>query len=676
MDFLKNLRDIDKDSVSSAGGKGAALGEMIRQGISVPEGFVILSSVFERFLDETNVRFDIDAILGQIDYQEIQSIRHASEQISSRIVKAEIPPEILIDVQRFFKNLNSTYVAVRSSATAEDSSSATWAGQLASYLNVTEDDLFENIKECWASLFTPRALFYRFEQGMTKQYISVAVVIQRMLESEKSGIAFSTHPMTQDTNMLVIEACFGLGESIVSGQLIPDSYVVQKDSGEIIERDIHAQTRGMYRSVGSGNEWRDIEQSQREAPVLSDLEINGLSATVIEVEKMFGFPCDIEWVLEGGNIYLLQSRPITTLKGSTEVAHLFKRKDYMLSFSVKGVSIFVTDIHADIYSHLEALFIIDHGLFRQFFTHTAYEQALDQGLAFYSDEYAFGNYQKALSSHCDALRDFFNLEIKGQEMLSYENVALFFEYTKKLCGDYVKMNFEFTDRAFTQQETNPTIKRNLAQMSIFKDVVRTFMNVVLFESPGYVDQCFMILGKQCNLSPSIIHNMTQEEILNLFTGKRPIESIVAQRQESFVEGYNLRPFLEGVDAMEIIKEFQELPSSTRVFQGKGASNGKVVGIVKIIPVDYSNLERLTAEIERMSDGSILVTETTAPELMIACKKAGAIVTDVGGLMSHAAIISRELSIPCVVGTVNASRSLKDGDRVEVDGSTGVVRVLE
>src|SRR3989344_4309840 len=168
MEIARDFRKLNKDSVSIAGGKGASLGEMTNADIPVPAGFVILANAFENFLEETDLNVEIDTILHSVKHKEIHTVENASEKIKALILKAEMPQDIAIEIQKFFKNLNSKYVAVRSSATAEDSVSAAWAGQLESYLNTTEENLLENIKKCWASLFTPRAIFYRFEKDLHK----------------------------------------------------------------------------------------------------------------------------------------------------------------------------------------------------------------------------------------------------------------------------------------------------------------------------------------------------------------------------------------------------------------------------------------------------------------------------------------------------------------------------
>lgn len=322
MELLRDFTKLGKEDVALAGGKSASLGEMTRAGIAIPPGFVILSIAFEKFLEETDLNVEIDSILDSVNHKEIHTVENASEKIKALILGAEMPKDIANEIQKFFKELNAKYVAVRSSATAEDSASAAWAGQLESYLNTTKETLLENVKKCWASLFTPRAIFYRFEKDLHKQKISVAVVVQKMVDSEKSGIAFSVHPVTQDRNQLIIEAGLGLGEAIVSGQITPDSYVVEKQPRRIVDKNVQPQSRGLYRAKNGGNEWRDISKEQGEKQVLSDKEILELSETILKIEKHYGFPCDIEWAFERGKFYIIQSRPITTLLEGRENSNI------------------------------------------------------------------------------------------------------------------------------------------------------------------------------------------------------------------------------------------------------------------------------------------------------------------------------------------------------------------
>lgn len=321
MQYTKNFKELGKRDANIAGGKGASLGEMTQAGIPVPGGFVVLSTTFDYFLKETDLVQEIDAILHSVNHKEIHTVENASEKIRGMIESQEFPEDIGKVVLDEYKALDSWFVAVRSSATAEDGTEHAWAGQLESFLNTDETTILQNVKKCWASLFTPRAIFYRFEKGLHGTEISVAVVVQKMIQSEISGIAFSVHPVTEDYNQLIIEAGFGLGEAIVSGSITPDSYVVEKNLRKIIDINVSIQTRGFFRKAndnnGGGNEWRSIPEPKASMQVLSNEQILELSEIILGIENHYGFPCDIEWAFEGGKFYIVQSRPITTLSSKT-----------------------------------------------------------------------------------------------------------------------------------------------------------------------------------------------------------------------------------------------------------------------------------------------------------------------------------------------------------------------
>jgi pyruvate,water dikinase len=313
MELIRDFSKISKKDAALAGGKGASLGEMTQAGISVPPGFVLLADAFERFIEEANVRTDIDAVLHSVDQEKIHTVDEASEKIGAMILSAEMPEDIAKEIKKQFLKLGAKFVAVRSSATAEDSSSAAWAGQLDTYLNTTEETLLENVKKCWASLFTPRAIFYRFEKNLHNHKISVAVVVQKMVESEIAGIAFSVHPVTQDKNQLIIEAGFGLGEAVVSGQITPDSYVVEKKDWLLFDIQTSKQEKEIVKKPEGGNEWKPIPENRQEKQKLSGKQIIELAKLVVDIEQHYGFPCDIEWALKDGKFHITQSRPITTL---------------------------------------------------------------------------------------------------------------------------------------------------------------------------------------------------------------------------------------------------------------------------------------------------------------------------------------------------------------------------
>lgn len=316
MGLTKNFTELRHTDVTVAGGKGASLGEMTNAGIPVPSGFVILASAFDQFLTEADLVQEIDACMDRVNYQDVASIERASATIQALIHAAVVPVALAQEIQDAFSTLDAEFVAVRSSATAEDSSQASWAGELESYLNTTQDQLLHNIKKCWASLFTPRAIVYRNEKGMKDTHVSVAVVIQKMVQSEVAGIAFTVHPVTEDPNQMIIEACWGLGELIVGGMVTPDSYVIDKRDWTIIDCNISEQQEMLVRG-SSGNTKVAIATNRSARQKLNESQIIELVRLSVTIERQYGFPCDIEWAMEDGKFFIVQSRPITTLLSST-----------------------------------------------------------------------------------------------------------------------------------------------------------------------------------------------------------------------------------------------------------------------------------------------------------------------------------------------------------------------
>ncbi|OGH72170.1 MAG: hypothetical protein A2921_00920 [Candidatus Magasanikbacteria bacterium RIFCSPLOWO2_01_FULL_43_20b] len=330
---LKFFSHISKSDVAIAGGKGASLGEMSKAKIPVPPGFVVLAGAFDRFLEETDLNAEIKARLKEVNPEDTNSVDKASNVIRDTIHDHEMPKDLAEEILKAFDELRAEHVAVRSSATAEDSAVASWAGELETYLNTTRENVVERVKNCWSSLFTPRAIFYRHEKKLIDHYVSVAVVIQKMIQSEISGVAFTVHPVTEDHDQMIIEAGYGLGEAIVSGQITPDSYVVLKSDMSIMDINVGTQTRKLVRNVRTyekntklrttkikfkkdedlANEWVELG-SDGEKQKLSGKQIIEVAKVCKRIEDHYGFPCDIEWAMEGGRIYITQSRPITTLK--------------------------------------------------------------------------------------------------------------------------------------------------------------------------------------------------------------------------------------------------------------------------------------------------------------------------------------------------------------------------
>ena len=312
MKHIKFFKDIDRRSVGEAGGKGASLGEMTQAGMQVPPGFVVLANAFDRFLMETELDAEIEAVLKKTNHKDTNSVDKASAEIRDMMSKTKMPKDLEIEIKDSFKKLKAKFVAVRSSATAEDSKVASWAGELETYLNVTDKNLIISVMRCWSSLFTPRAIFYRYEKKLHTKPVSVAVVVQEMVQSEISGITFTVHPVTKDYNQMVLEAGFGLGEAIVSGSVTPDTYIVHKDDFSILDISVSEQTM-MIMKTPKGNVHKKLSASAGGKQKLTGKQIVELAKLCARIEKHYKHPQDIEWAFAKGKFYITQSRPITTL---------------------------------------------------------------------------------------------------------------------------------------------------------------------------------------------------------------------------------------------------------------------------------------------------------------------------------------------------------------------------
>ena len=459
---MKNVmwfEELSRANLAEAGGKGANLGEMSAAGFPIPPGFVTTAGAYFKFLDANNLKGPMNEILNKLDVNDSDKLNEASEKIKKMIVESRIPKDLEDDIISNYKKLceragREVYVAVRSSATAEDLPTASFAGQQSTYLNIKgPENVVISVKDCWASLFEPRAIYYRVENRFEHMKVGLAAVVQMMIQSEKAGVIFTVDPLYQDPAIMSIETGFGLGETVVSGQITPDTYRYDKEQGKIIDKKISKQPWMLIKIKGK-NERVEIKDEMQETQKLSDLEIMDLAKIAMNIERHYNYPQDIEFAVEKSNLYIVQSRPITTLK-----------------------------------------------------------------------------------------------EKKGAE-----------------------------------------------------------------------------------------------------------GSAAEQKKEEKKE--------EEKGALKMEQKGTDISGAKILVKGSGASPGVGIGKVKLI--------KSAKEIKRMEHGDILVTEMTTPDFVPAMKKAAAIVTDTGGMTSHAAIVSRELGVPCVVGTGNATTVLQEGTDISVDGTHGII----
>ncbi len=804
--YTKKFNELDKTKADIAGGKGASLGEMLNAGIPVPDGFVVLSTTFENFLHKADLIQEIDAILESVDHKAVHSIDGASEKIQELIKHAEMPSDIASEIEEQFKTLDSEFVAVRSSATAEDGADHAWAGQLDSYLNTTKDTLLEKVQHCWASLFTPRAIFYRFEKGLNTTKISVAVVVQKMVNSEKSGIAFSVHPVTEDRNQIIIEAGFGLGEAIVSGSVTPDSYVVEKEPRKIIDINVSNQTRAMYRKAGGGNEWQELGEKGG-TQVFTEPEILDLANIIMTIENHYGFPCDIEWAFESGKFYITQSRPITTLSDKT-----FNKEQKLLAskfIDELGGTKFLPPINN--YS----LFIFGSGyntkkyygaVYKSQPKYTVFNVRYNGLTQAFLAEYPWKQY--AVEVFTDYLKD--QNIINPIKENFYKNFPKVKEIYDKYTYEYIKTQSEENLTSFIEDNFNMFFTTNAwshfsiyfdldicysVVHSVYPDVLKHDIESIWHNATEMVAESFDkgqkrdILnylknnGKDAHLSEHCQYFFTTyknvQSLENVFTeleknygkflndSKAVVEELnkmdkeLEEKKESFNhwrEGLsdmekNIVDFCQTVmqvrderknnfskqittawrvaeklfdiahvdkNLIENILPFEELAKGSNYISSiKDELEKRQSGYIVYVPYDnkkeisydllaenyemvnsyfmkesevnsneikgqignkgnvqgYVKIVKSVDEFSKFKNDEILVTGMTRPEFVSLMHIAKAIITDEGGITCHAAIVSRELNKPCVIGTKFATKILKDGDFVEVDANNGIIKIL-
>jgi phosphohistidine swiveling domain-containing protein len=316
MTYTAWFDEVRKDDIALAGGKGANLGDLSRAGLPVPPGFVLTTAAYDAFVESNDIG---DAIVGRASVARAEdpaAFEEVAEGIRALFSGGKVPEEMADEIRAAYEELSEdgeTAVAVRSSATAEDLAGASFAGQQETYLNVRgAEALLEAVKNCWASLWTARAMAYRARQGIDPATVSLAVVVQRMVESESAGVMFTANPANGRRNEEVVSAAWGLGESVVSGSVTPDSIVVEKETGRVISRET-ADKEVMTVYTEGGTEERPVPEARRLRPVLDDEAAAKLVGYGARIEDHYGAPQDIEWALSDGELFILQARPITAL---------------------------------------------------------------------------------------------------------------------------------------------------------------------------------------------------------------------------------------------------------------------------------------------------------------------------------------------------------------------------
>ncbi len=331
MNYIKWFKDLSKDSIPEAGGKGANLGEMFNIGLPIPDGFCVTAQTYQQFIEKTGIKDKIQEQLKDLNVDDTTILQKIAKEIQQTILSVEIPEDMKEEITDSYELLGAgkeahdlvevedVFVAVRSSATAEDLPGASFAGQQATYLNIKgKSEVVKAVRACWASLFTSRAIYYRTKNNFDHSKVLICAIIQKMVNSDQAGIMFTINPATNEESEIVIESVYGLGEMIVGGEVNPNTYIVDKNTKKITKIEVKKQDTGMFRTEDGKNEKRKIPLSLQEKQITNDVQVKELARLGKKIEDHYGKPMDIEWAIEKEQVYIVQARPVTTFKNKED----------------------------------------------------------------------------------------------------------------------------------------------------------------------------------------------------------------------------------------------------------------------------------------------------------------------------------------------------------------------
>ena len=817
------LASVQAQDVASAGGKAAALARLIAAAQPVPDGFVVLKEAFALAVDNDKLIRLIAAAASE-DFSDPRAVYDLSQTIRKFILATQMPAPLVAEIRAAFASLDASFVAVRSSAVAEDSATQSWAGQLETFLCVTPDTLIERILGCWASLFSPAALLYALQSEIgsgdpmagsaavvRNAALGMAVVVQTMVDADVAGVAFSVHPVTADPGLMLIEAVAGMGSALVGGEVTPDRYVVRKSSGEIVERHIARQRRGVYGCASGQTQWRDIDPKIGLEAKLSDAQILQLCGHLEAIAAFFATPVDVEWAWSGGRLFILQSRPITSLapRGSATIAPTAAPAPYFFSWA-EDCSLLTTDVwmrqfsdHSDMLGsgardvllftqqgHVSTYLgvnerdaaavagrrILDPSFLSAFLTNSAAAKEAFAALLDGIDsldlptlsagqlyelikQYVF--HLGRLEAHSNVsqpeflvaaeqrlhhllqarlgqnnrgvMESFITLttptvldDIRQEEMAVLK-LALEAEHPDdELLWRHARHHPWLFPGTYDRNVMLRFLRRRLAETRNQGEAICRSALQQLVEAPARQERALRELLRELGDDPEIAYlsrvfrelaidrlRLKNCEVGGEYLFLPVFEQIAGRAQLSaeqllmsyrigdyealLTDGRSLPPatcesrqrvylftlsdgtlsFAEGDAAIESFNALIGGPSagaSDMTVTGTVANLGRAVGPAHIVRA--SGVERLLLDLDRFLPGEVLITTMLQPIMLGLARKASAIVTDEGGITSHAAIVARELGIPCVVGTGTACQMFKNGDRVEVDAERGIVRLLD
>jgi len=311
--FTKEFEEINKDMSQECGGKAAHLGELTSLGLNVPKGFCVVGEAYYHHLKNNNLEDRIAAIADSTNFEDFQDIEEKTSRIRSLIENAPMPREIEKEIIESYENLSQEasepFVAIRSSVAVKDSTISSFPGMMDTYHYIRgTKDVVENVRNCWASAWSGRASFARYNKRIDHRRGVIAPTIQLMVNSESAGVAFTVNPVSGQKNEIVIESNWGLGEAVVSGKCLCDFYIVEKKQYTVKEKRIARKEQTFIQAEGGGSQWVQVEPEKVDQPTLTNAQVEEICKTACMIEDHYGYPQDVEWAYEKGDLYILQAR--------------------------------------------------------------------------------------------------------------------------------------------------------------------------------------------------------------------------------------------------------------------------------------------------------------------------------------------------------------------------------
>lgn len=593
------------------------------------------------------------------------------------------------EVYRAFSQLDTQYVAVRSSASKEDGIEDSFAGQFDTFLFVDKESIIKKIIECHNSLNSNRIEEYCKSKKINKKEIKVAVVVQKMVNSESAGVAFTTHPITNNQDEIVIEWWYGLWEAIVSGKITPDNYIWSKSKQEITQKTINNQViQIVVNDVTWGDQETAVNKNKQNKQKLSNENIKKLAILSEQIEQYYWKPMDIERALENNKLYILQARPITTIQSfKLEDFHVnntvFKKNtlvdkisnwEYLRLFSFESfVPLYLSEQFVEAYKSLWGLVLCNKKIRISYMFKIKENETHKKWIMLYSNKKNYEKYKESIYHTNDTIRKNVKQIIKTahirQENLE-ELFKLFLEYEKL----YMYTEYFYTDLAYEHITKDNTLKENIQSFEKLKLDWRRFLNELQYLPDCCLFQVIDLIGSVFNISRKDLDYYTKQDLLNLFKWIQVSQEDINKRKDwqiLYADKDKISYVYWDISTVLKTKSWNKNNIKWTI-----ANRWIIEWLVRVITIDISKYDQASKFVEEMKEWEILVAETTEPSIIAACNKATGIITNQWWMMSHAAIVSRELNIPCIVWTGDATDLLKTWMKIRLDANLWTITILE